>query len=117
MDLLFQFFFITGCIAIVDVDDTAVLVNQVSLGNSGKVEGISHFIFIAQEDGVLPTFGLYHGVVEFDKIDVLVSADGAAFVSVKSTEGDAVRIPGDEAHDEGLGDEDGGYVGRVQANR
>ncbi|HRX84893.1 MAG TPA: hypothetical protein P5572_07740 [Phycisphaerae bacterium] len=36
--------------------------------------------------------------MEFDLIDVLVSADGNSFVSVKSTESPHVAIPGDEGH-------------------
>jgi T5SS/PEP-CTERM-associated repeat protein len=52
-------------------------------------------------DGEGPDFNVYelaaHGV-EFDQIDVLVSADGVTWISVKPTEGPVVRIPGDEGH-------------------
>jgi len=40
----------------------------------------------------------YFGGLRHRDIDVLVSADGVSFVSVKATEGPPVRIPGDEAH-------------------
>jgi formylglycine-generating enzyme required for sulfatase activity len=54
-------------------------------------------------DGPGGDFNVYEvdfGADEFYKIDVLISADGAAFVRVNHTVGDAVRIPGDEAHDD-----------------
>ena len=50
-----------------------------------------------------PDFNVYEvaiGGPEFDKIDVLVSADGVDYVSVKSSEGVVVRIHGDEAHED-----------------
>ena len=48
-----------------------------------------------------PDFNVYEadsGRVEFNQIDVLVSADGIHFTSVKSSEGPVARIPGDEGH-------------------
>jgi len=53
-------------------------------------------------DGSGPDFTVYEWdeyADEFYKIDVLVSADGVIFHSVKDSETTAVRIPGDEAHD------------------
>lgn len=55
-------------------------------------------------NGAGPDFNVYEasaprGAPEFDLIDVLVSEDGIAFFSVKTTEGDVVRIGGDEAFD------------------
>jgi hypothetical protein len=56
--------------------------------------------FIVNGDG--PDFSIYEvdsGGVEFDSLaDVLVSADGVTFVSVKSSESPVVRIPGDDVH-------------------
>lgn len=52
-------------------------------------------------DGAGPDFNVYEesvvGAPEFASIDVLVSADGAAFTTVKGSESSVVRIPGDEA--------------------
>ncbi len=53
-------------------------------------------------DGPGPDFNVYEletePTVEFNLIDVLVSRDGGNFVSVKSTEGPGLVIPGDEMH-------------------
>ncbi len=52
-------------------------------------------------NGAGPDLNVYEvdfGVLEFGLIDVLVSADGVTFFSVKSSEGAAVDIDGDEAH-------------------
>ncbi|MGQ9652129.1 MAG: hypothetical protein ACUVXJ_18690 [Phycisphaerae bacterium] len=38
------------------------------------------------------------GSAEFGLMDVLVSMDGLLFISVKQTEGSAIRIPGDESY-------------------
>ncbi len=48
-----------------------------------------------------PEFNVYEldrGEVEFDAIDVLVSADGVEFFSVEASEGPVVRVCGDGAH-------------------
>jgi hypothetical protein len=48
-----------------------------------------------------PDFNVYevdYGASEFAAMDVLVSLDGIHFVSVKTTEGPLVPIPGDAAH-------------------
>jgi hypothetical protein len=55
--------------------------------------------FVVDEPG--PDFTVYEvdsGTAEFHLVDVLVSEDGAGFVSVKSSEAAAVNIPGDEQH-------------------
>lgn len=52
-------------------------------------------------DGPGPDITLYEvdtGSPEFHQVDLLVSADGVAFVSLKATESVPVRIPGDETH-------------------
>ena len=38
------------------------------------------------------------GMVEFKYIDVLISADGVEYHSIRKTQSSLVRIPGDEAH-------------------
>lgn len=60
----------------VRVDDATLVVNR-----SGK-----DFTIYEHDDGL----------VEFGKIDVLVSQDGSTWVSVKSSEGSPIRIAGDE---------------------
>ena len=50
-------------------------------------------------DGAGADFNVYEdaaGSPEFEFIDVLVSADGVNFISVKATESEVIRIPGDE---------------------
>jgi hypothetical protein len=46
----------------------------------------------------LNVYELSNSVAEFSLIDVLVSQDGLAFVSVKASERAVVDIPGDESH-------------------
>ncbi|MGD8454083.1 MAG: LamG domain-containing protein [Phycisphaerae bacterium] len=53
-------------------------------------------------DGEGPDLTVYEvdwGAMEFSLVDVLVSADGETFLSVKASESTAVAVPGDEAHD------------------
>ncbi len=55
---------------------------------------------VVDRDGA-PDFNVYEvdfGGPEFDAIDVLVSANGVAFYSVKDTEGPVASLSGDEAH-------------------
>jgi len=71
-------------------------------GNVADQQVIYEFDCGVIEDGPGADFNVYEvdfGVPEFERMDVLVSANGTNFVSVKITEGDAIRIPGDEAHD------------------
>lgn len=52
-------------------------------------------------DGPGSDFTIYEvdfGGAEFSSIDVLVSADGLAFISVKASEAPAVNVPGDAVH-------------------
>lgn len=52
-------------------------------------------------DGAGPDFTIYEysgGSPEFDDVDVLVSADGANFFSVKVSESLAINVPGDSGH-------------------
>jgi len=70
-------------------------------GNLGDQHVIYEFDCGVIEDGPGADFNVYEvdvGVPEFERMDVLVSADGTNFVSVKTTEGIAIRILGDEAH-------------------
>lgn len=70
----------------------------------GVANGLVVFDFGARRvlDGPGPDFNVYEADtadIEFQKIRVSVSADGAEFLSVTESEAPMVRLPGDEAHD------------------
>ena len=72
-----------------------------NFGGLGGQQVTYHFDCATIVNGPGPDITVYevnYGVSEFDGIDVLVSANGTDFVSIRGTQSPAANIPGDEAH-------------------
>jgi hypothetical protein len=75
--------------------------DDVCVGIGGQIVTYDFGLCRVVDDPTGPDFNVYERVFEvpeFDVLDVLVSTDGIAFVSVRGTAGPVVRIPGDEGH-------------------
>jgi len=71
----------------------------VYLGLGGQIVTYSFECLVFDGPGAdVTVYEVDSGSAEFSLMDVLVSMDGLSFVSVKQTEGSAIRIPGDESY-------------------